>query len=433
MRILPILSALLVAVIFYFAIFDRATTLAFMERQGWYSPAAETVAENDAAADGEDVTIQSTDNLIKVVVRRSEAQSIDSAVILRGQTEADRQVDVRAETSATVVSEPLPKGTFVEKGQLMCQLDPGTREASLAEARARLSEAKSRRAEAESRVPESRARVIEAQARLEEARVNQNAASRLSEDGFASTNRVKTTEALVAAAEAGVEAANSGLSAARSGIDSADAGIESAQAGVAAAEKEITRLQITAPFAGLLESDTTELGSLMQPGSLCANIIQLDPIKLVAYVPETEVDRIQTGAMAGARLAAGGEEVRGAVTFLSKSADPTTRTFRVEIKIPNPDLHIRDGQTAEILISADGAKAHLLPGSALTLSNDGTLGLRLLDEDARVMFAPVNFLRDTAEGVWLTGLPDNIDVVIVGQEYVTDGVQVAPTYQELSQ
>ena len=79
------------------------------------------------------------------------------------------------------------------------------------------------------------------------------------------------------------------------------------------------------------------------------------------------------------------------------------------------------------------AKAHLLPGSALTLNNEGTLGLRTLDEAAVVKFMPVSLLRDTVDGVWLTGLPDSIDVILVGQEYVTEGVRVAPTFEELSQ
>ena len=425
MRILPILMAIVVAFILYFAIIDRETARVFLG----ISDAVEAVETVETPTS--DTPLKKA--LIKVVAQHSSAQQIDSAVVLRGQTEAARQVEVRAETSSTVISPPLPNGTFVEEGQLMCQLDSGTRGASLAEAKARLAEAKARLAEAKSRVPESAARVIEASARLEEAEVNQNAASRLSEGGFATDTRVKAANAAVAGAAAGVEAAKSGLTAATSGIQSAEAGIESAIAGVAAADKEISRLQIRAPFAGLLESTTAELGSLLQPGSLCATIIQLDPIMLVAFAPETEVNRIEIGAPAGARLAAGGDDVRGVVTFLSRAADPTTRTFRVEIEVANADLAIRDGQTAEILIGANGASAHLLPQSALTLNNDGALGLRVIDGDGMVSFQPVQLLRDTVDGVWLTGLPDKLDVIVVGQEYVTAGVQVAPTFRELSQ
>ena len=425
MRVLPILMAIIVAIILYFAIIDRDAGRSFLGLTD------ETTTQDDPQTTASDVV--SVKPLIKVVAQHSSSQAIESAVVLRGQTEAARQVEVRSETSATVISPPLPSGTFVEAGQLLCKLDPGTRGASLAEAKSRLAEANSRLAEAQSRVPESRARVIEASARLDEANVNQNAAVKLSEDGFATDTRVKGADAAVAAAEAGVEAAKSGLSAATSGIQSAEAGIESAMAGIAAAEKELSRLEITAPFKGLLETKTAELGSLLQPGSLCATIIQLDPIKLVAFVPETEVTRIGMGAPAGGRLAAGGDEIRGAVTFLGHAADQTTRTFRVEIEAPNPDLTIRGGQTAEILIGASGTTAHLLPQSALTLNNDGALGLRVIDAEGVVSFQTVQLLRDTVDGVWLTGLPEQLDVIVVGQEYVTAGVKVDPTFRELDQ
>jgi|TARA_B110000967_G_scaffold101696_1_gene104416 multidrug efflux system membrane fusion protein len=417
--------AIIVAIILYFAIIDRERARTFLGLTN--ETATQDVLKTTAT---DEATIKP---LIKVVAQHSSAQAIKSAVVLRGQTEAARQVEVRSETSATVISPPLPSGTFIEAGQLLCKLDPGTRGALFAEAKSRLAEANSRLSEAKSRIPESRARVIEARARLDEANVNQNAAVKLSEDGFATDTRVKGADAAVAAAEASVEAAKSGLSAATSGILSAEAGIESAMAGIAAAEKELSRLEITAPFKGLLEAKTAELGSLLQPGSLCATIIQLDPIKLVAFVPETEVNRIEMGAPAGGRLAAGGDEIRGVVTFLSHAADPTTRTFRVEIEVPNPDLTIRDGQTAEILIGASGTTAHLLPQSALTLNNDGALGLRVINAEGVVRFQTVQLLRDTVDGVWLTGLPEKLDVIVVGQEYVTAGVKVDPTFREFDQ
>ena len=432
MRVVSLILAILVAAGLYLWVIERDSTLAFLaERSGDGATAAEV--ETDTSAGTAEPEELDTDALIKVVARKSVAREIDSAVILRGQTEAMRQVDVRAETSSTVVSAPLRKGAFIEENQLLCELSPGTRGAALNEARAGLAEAIASKTEAEARVPEAESRVVEAQARIDEALVNQNAARRLSEGGFAAETRVKSADASLAAAEAALQAAKSGVTAATSGLQSADARIQSAAAAVATAEKELERLEIRAPFAGLLESDTAELGSLLQPGGLCATVIQLDPIKLVAFVPETEVSRVSVGAMARAELAAGSNEIGGAVTFLSRSSDPTTRTFRVEIEVPNPDLAIRDGQTAEILISAPGSRAHLLPSSALTLNADGQLGLRTLDEDSTVVFVPVQVLRDTTEGVWLTGLPDEADVIVVGQEFVTAGVRVAPTFQEQTQ
>lgn len=403
MRILPLLSAIIVSLSLYALVFEREALMAF----------AQVDPDSGAEADAVD-----TIDPVGVVAMTSNAVTVDSAVILRGRTEAARQVTVASETSGQVISEPIRKGAFVDEGDLLCKLDPGTRASQLAEANARLTEARGR-------VPEAQAALEEANARVREAQINVNVARSLSQDGFASETRLVS-------AEAALQSANAGVQRATSQISSAQSGIEAAQAGVAAIEREIERLDITAPFSGLLESDTAELGSLMQPGSPCATIIQLDPIKLVGFVPEASVGQVSVGAMAGARLATG-EEVVGEVTFLSRSADDLTRTFRVEVRVPNTDLHISDGQTADILVSSDGRTAHLLPASALTLDDDGNIGVRIVsreDAGAVARFLPVGVLRDTIDGIYVTGLPDSVDVIVLGQEYVTDGVPVIATMQE---
>lgn len=364
MRIVSVIVAVLVTAFLYMLVMHRDALLAIAGNE---PPAA-------AASDGEgEAPGGAAAGAVRVVAMASVARQIEDAVILRGETQAMREVELRAETSGRVVSEPLRRGARVAAGQVICRIDIGTREAMLAEA----------------------------EARLADARINFAAADRLSQDGFASSTRVATTEA----------------------------NLRSAEAAVAAARKEIERLTITAPFDGILESDSAELGSLLQPGGLCATVIQLDPIRIVGFVPETEVERVQTGVMAGARLATG-QEVQGLVSFLSRSADPTTRTFRVDIEVANPDMSIRDGQTAQIAIAAPGAQAHLVPQSALTLDDDGALGVRLVDADNTARFAPVRLLRDTVKGVWVEGLPDKADIIVTGQEYVADGVPVIPTFRE---
>ncbi|SMP35244.1 efflux RND transporter periplasmic adaptor subunit [Shimia sagamensis] len=415
MRLIPVLTALLVAAVLYFVVVERDRLAAFAG-----NGAAEEVSEEnaDVAAETETDETPETSKLIRVVAVRSEARTIDSAVVLRGETEADREVEVRAETSGLVITEPLRRGSSVSAGQELCRLDVGTSTAVLAEAKARLLEARAR-------IPSAQASVAEAEARLEEAKINDNAARKLSEGGFASSTRVASTAAGVRAAEASIQAATSGL-------ESTQAGIESAQALVAAAEREVDRLTMVAPFDGLLESKTAELGSLMQPGSLCGTVLRLDPIRVVGFVPETDISRVNEGSLAGARLTTG-QEVTGQVTFVSRSADPQTRTFRVEVTVPNQDLAIRDGQTAEIMISADGAAAHFLPQSSLTLNDEGTLGVRIVQDGGIVAFKAVDLLRDGIDGIWVGGLPDKADVIIVGHEFVIEGVHVAPTYRELDQ
>jgi len=312
-------------------------------------------------------------NLVKVVAMRSVAQPVDSSVVLRGRTEAPRSVEVRSETSGLVVSEPLRRGARVSAGDPLCEVAPGVRRAALDEARARLSEAE----------------------------INFRAAEGLREGGFAPETR----------------------------LASARAALQAAQAGLDRAVEDMARLVMHAPFDGLLETDTAELGSLLQPGALCATLIQLDPMKLVGFANELQVARLTEGARAGARLA-GGREAVGKVSFIARSADPATRTFRVEVTVPNSDNSIRDGQSADIMIEADGREAHLIPASALTLNDAGELGLRLVDDEGHVSFAPATVLRDTDQGIWLAGLPDEIGAIIVGQEFTREGAMVDVTWRE---
>jgi multidrug efflux system membrane fusion protein len=375
MRFLSILTALVVSLVLYAVVFERDRLFDFAGRDG--GPAATDAQEaadtSTPARDDAPGSAPATARRVAVVVMNSTATRVDSAISLRGQTEAVRHVDVQAETSGRVISEPLRKGAFVSAGDTLCRIDPGTRRAQLAEA----------------------------EARLAEAQISDTAASRLAEGGFASETRAV----------------------------SAKATLQSARAAVEAAQTELGRLVIAAPFDGVLDSDTAELGSLMQPGTHCATILQLDPMKIVAYVPETVVDDVQIGAAAQARLSSG-RDVQGQVTFLSRSADPATRTFQVEITTPNKDLALRDGQSADIAIAADGVAAHRVPASALTLDDSGTMGLRTVDADDTVRFYPVKLLRDTLDGVIVTGLPDTVRIIITGQEYVTEGVPVDVTEAE---
>ncbi|MEL6586326.1 MAG: efflux RND transporter periplasmic adaptor subunit [Pseudomonadota bacterium] len=436
MKFFPLITAVLVCIALFFVILERDTLIDFAgsfgdseAEEGGLSLASEpeeSVATEPVAI----ATLEASDdaNLVHVVALRSVARDVADAVMVRGQTEAARDVEVKAETSGIIISSPLRKGAFVEEGQVLCELAPGSRQASLAESEARLVEARARVPEAQARVPEAQARVAEAEARLQEARINQNAAARLSEGGFASDTRVANADAALRSSEAALVAAQTGLESVQAGIESAEAGVQSAAAGVQRAQIEIDNLSIEAPFSGLLETDTAELGALLQPGTPCATVLQLETVKMVGFLPEAQVDQVMLGARAGARLASG-LGVQGEVTFVSRSADEMTRTFRVDVTVPNPNLVIRDGQTAEILIETSSQSAHLVPASALTLNDEGILGVRII-EDGIVGFAATTLLRDTTDGVLLSGLPDAVDIIVVGQEYVTDGVPVRATYRD---
>lgn len=422
MRLIPPLTALVVSAALYAVVMEREALLGFAGATGLPAdpqsdPARQSADQATVTSQGAGADAPLRAGTVSVVALRSHARQIDDAVVLRGETEAIRMVNLRAETTSTVVSQPLRKGARVTQGDVLCRLSPGTRPAALDEARARLSEARAK-------YPEAEARLEEAHALLREASINLRAAEKLSEGGFASQTRL-------ASAQASERSAQAAIATAQSGLESTRAGIQSATAAVAAAEEELTRLTLRAPFGGVLESDSAEIGSLLQPGDLCATVIQLDTVRLLGYVPEADVGRVTLGAMARARLATG-QTVSGTVTFISRAADPATRTFEVDVTVANDDYAIRDGQSAEIEIAAAGQKAHRLPQSALTLDNDGQLGVRIVEADSSgpvAAFRPVRVLRDEASGVWVSGLADTAEVIVVGQDFVTAGVPLAPSYR----
>ncbi len=363
MRLVPILSALVVGLVLYAFVMQRDWLRAVAGAES--APGVEVVATDEVAA-------EAATGATSVVVDRSEARPVQSGIVMRGRTAASRRVAVRAEITGLVVSEPLRRGAVVAAGDLLCELDPGTRPAELAEA----------------------------EARLLEAEANERASARLAERGFGAETTAISNRA----------------------------SLQAAQAEVDKARREIDRLAIHAPFAGVLEEDTAELGTLLQPGSDCATVTALDPIELIGFVPEQTVGRVVPGARVAARLLDGTQLV-GRVSFVARAADPETRTFRVEAEAPNPDLAIREGLTAEIVVEVEGARGHLLPQSALTLDDDGQLGVRAV-EDGVARFLPVSVIRDTVEGIWVAGLPEALDVIVLGQDFVTDGEKVAVTRRE---
>lgn len=300
---------------------------------------------------------------VEVVVLQSRAAPVTNRLTLRGRTVPNRRVAVTAETEGKVVSEPKRKGMAVSEGEVLCRLDPGARPA----------------------------RLKEAEANLAEARIEAEAAERLSEKGFSpETTRVAR-----------------------------QATLEAARAAVELIELEIERLEMHAPFAGVLESDAAELGARLGIGETCATLIDLSPVKVSAFVSEREVDRITVGQPATARLVTG-ETVAGEISHVAQSADPETRTFEVEVALPNEDGRIRAGMTAEIEIGLPPIVAHRIPQTALTLDDGGRMGVRTV-ENGTAQFHPVEIVREQPDAIWVTGLPEAASVIVGGQEFVREG------------
>ena len=118
-----------------------------------------------------------------------------------------------------------------------------------------------------------------------------------------------------------------------------------------------------------------------------------------------------------------GEVIEGNLTFVSKSASTSTRTFKVESQIQNKDGIVRDGITAEMIIKTKFVKAHKISPSILILNDNGKIGVRSVI-DGVVVFHNVSILEDSESGLWITDIPDSLDLIVQGQGFVEDGQQV---------
>ena len=302
----------------------------------------------------------------KVVVREISAQTFPNTIILQARSEADKVVTVAAETGGTISQLPVEKGAFVQKGQIICRIDVGAREANLAQARAQRD-----------------ARKIEF-----------TAAQKLVKQGHMSKSQM-------AAAQAGYDAA---------------------VASVKAALVELERTKIRAPFDGILDRQPVKIGHYMSPGQPCGMVIDKDPLLIVGYIAENQVNRISVGDGGTAKLSTG-ELAQGKIRYIAESPNLTTRTFRVELEVANKDLALRDGMTAELTINAGEVVASRVPQSVLTLANDGRLGVRVVD-NGRVALRPVQIISDDQNGAVVTGLAASEMVIVRGGEYTRDGREV---------
>ena len=178
--------------------------------------------------------------------------------------------------------------------------------------------------------------------------------------------------------------------------------------------------KVNAPFDGYLETFSVKEGDYLNTGAVCATIIDPDPMRLIGEVSEKEINFVKVGAKAGAELISG-KKVEGVVSFVSTSANKGTRSFRVEIDVKNSDRSIRDGVSAQIEIDGDTILAHRISPSILMLGEAGELGIRTVNEENQVEFKKIEILEDSMDGIWISGLPRNIRIITIGQEYVFQG------------
>ena len=187
---------------------------------------------------------------------------------------------------------------------------------------------------------------------------------------------------------------------------------------------ELNRTEVKAPFRGYVEK-IIKPGNYLNRGEICAVIIELDPVTFIAEVPEAEIKTFIKGQIVSIQLVTG-EIIKSSLSFVSKSATPSTRSFRVEAEVENPNGLIRDGITATMQINTNKILATKIAPSIMLLSDAGSLGVRVVDNEAVVKFIPIKILEDTQDGIWVSGIQNSSNLIVRGQGYVENGQQVIP-------
>ena len=304
--------------------------------------------------------------LFRVAVAEAKLEPRSRKLVLSGRTEADRKMMVTARGDGIISELKVRRGDIVKQGDVIAILSDEAREARVTQAQTMLTQRKTE---------------LEARMKL----VAQGTLPKL-------------------------EAVN------------LETQFKAAEAGLAAAEAERERGVIRAPWAGVVNDVPVEIGqaAFSFTGKEIAQIAALDPILAVVEVAERKLQGVNLGDVAEIRLVTG-RTATGKIRFISKMASAATRTYRVDVEIPNADLSIPDGITAEVTIPLSAVPAAHVPRSALTFSSGGDLGVRFVDAANTVAFAPVSVVEDEQQFMWVGGIPDGARVIVQGQDFVREG------------
>ena len=281
-----------------------------------------------------------------------------------GETEANRIVEVKAEISGRVEAVPGVKGKRVEEGDLLCRIAVDTR----------------------------RDELLQARAELESAKLEYEGVLNLGRKGLQSD----------------INVAN------------AKSALEGARTRVKRAELALQKTHIVAPFAGVVESQPVEVGDVLSPGAACVTLMEIDPILVTAEVAEKNVGSMSLGDQVDVRLITG-EKLTGTLSFIAHSPKTATRTYPIEVTVENPGERIRTGMTAALQVPVSQTMAHLISPAFLVLNDQGTVGVRIVDDGNVVHFKAVQVVTEGPKGVWVKGLPEKANIITVGQEDVFEG------------
>lgn len=305
--------------------------------------------------------------VMKVQVSPSQAEQLNVTIVFQGELLPAREVILKAETSGRIISVEQLKGSDVTEGEQLLTLALDDRSARLDGAKAEL------------------ARV---QNDLEANR-------KLFQRGLLSASKIKHDEAQYAAA----------------------------RSQLSQIKNEISNTKILSPFDSTIYDRFVEVGDYVQAGDPLIHVIETDRLKVIGWIPQQKASTLALGQPVSIRLV-NGQMLLGHLSFVAPKADSETRAFKVEAAL-TPDSGIKlIGSSVTASVITEQKQAHYLSPSVISLGAGGQLLVKTVDEQQTVRSYPVTVEQTESQGIWLSGLPESVHIITMGQGFVMDAQKV---------
>jgi RND family efflux transporter MFP subunit len=197
---------------------------------------------------------------------------------------------------------------------------------------------------------------------------------------------------------------------------------------------------VTAPFNGVVTMRYADVGSLIQAGTASntqsmpvVKVAQSDLLRLRMPVPEEEVPFIKIGGDVSITLQAEGKTFTGKIIRFTRELTTSTRTMLAEVDVPNPDLTLSTGMTAETSIVLQAQKNVLTVPAGAVLRGERQASVLVVDGDNKVQKVPVTLGIQSPNRIEITqGLSEHQAVIVSGQTNYQPGQVVHPQLSTIS-
>ena len=189
------------------------------------------------------------------------------------------------------------------------------------------------------------------------------------------------------------------------------------------AELENQYTKAVAPFDGIADRRHVEPGQWVSPGDPLFEVVQIDTLRVTAYIPQQQVANVEIGQSVKLQLL-DGRELSGEVSFVSFSANEQTRSYYIEVTADNPKRLRVAGASVTLRIQLLDVNAHQITPALLSLSEHGKLGVYGVDAQQTVVLYPVDVIAIDNNAAILSGLPDRFRLITLGAGFVKLGSKV---------